>query len=97
MLVHNHPIYPIALALLAVAGMLLGILLRVRAFLLSGFLALLVVIFAQIWNAAVMQGFIWIWWVSGIVLGAIILAVFAFFEKHRNEVLKMLDSMKRWQ
>ncbi|MSQ94093.1 MAG: hypothetical protein EXR98_06000 [Gemmataceae bacterium] len=47
-LVNSNPIYPIALALLAVAGMLLGILLQVRAFLLSGFLALLIVVFTQI-------------------------------------------------
>ena len=35
----SNPIYPIILALLAVAGMMLGILFRVRAFLLSGFMA----------------------------------------------------------
>jgi hypothetical protein len=95
-LVSRNAIFPIALALLAVAGMLLGILFRVRAFLLSGFLALLTVIFAQIWNAAVMQGITWIWWASGIVLGVVILAMFALFEKHRNDVLRVIDSMKRW-
>ena len=76
--------------------MLLGILFRVRAFLLAGFMALLVVVFAQIWNAAVGHGQTWVWWASGIILGVAILAMFALFEKHRNEVLKMLDNMKRW-
>jgi hypothetical protein len=91
-----NPIFPIALALLAVVGMMLGILFRVRAFLLSGFLALLVVVFAQIWHAAVDRHHTWIWWACGILLGVIILATFALFEKHRNEVLKVLDNMKRW-
>lgn len=95
-LVHSNPLYPIALAVLAVAGMLLGILLRVRAFLLAGFSALLVVVFAQIWNAAVFHSHTWVWWASGIILGVLILGMFALFEKHRNEVLKMLDNMKRW-
>jgi hypothetical protein len=96
-LVHSNPIFPIVLAGLAVAGMLLGILFRVRAFLLSGFMALLIVIFAQIWNAAVFHSQTWVWWACGIVLGVIILVMFALFEKHRNEVVKMLDNMKRWQ
>src|SRR5205814_6691553 len=58
----SNVIYPIALVLLAVAGMMLGILFRVRAFLLAGFTALLVVIFAQIWHAAVDRQHTWVWW-----------------------------------
>jgi len=92
----ENPLYAIALAIVAVVGMLLGILFRVRAFLLAGFMALLIVIFAQIWNAAVVHSATWVWWASGIVLGVIILVMFALFEKHRNEVAKMLDNMKRW-
>ena len=92
----NSVILPLVLALLAVAGALLGILFRVRAFLLAGFLALFVVIFAQIWHAAVDRGNTWLWWASGLLLGILILGMFALFEKHRNGVLKMLDNMKRW-
>jgi hypothetical protein len=92
----GHPLFAIILALLAVAGVMLGILLRVRAFVLSGFLALLVVIFAQIWHAAVERGNTWVWWASGIALGVLILVMFALFEKHRNEVVKVIDGMKRW-
>jgi hypothetical protein len=35
-------------------------------------------------------------WAFGISLGVIILGMFALFEKHRNDVLKMIDNMKRW-
>jgi hypothetical protein len=44
---------PIALALLAVAGVLLGTLLRVRAFLFLGVTFLPLGVFAQVWHAAV--------------------------------------------
>jgi hypothetical protein len=39
----------------------------------------------------------WVWWASGIVLGAAILGLFALFEKRRNDVLRMLDEFRRWQ
>jgi hypothetical protein len=88
---------PITLALLAVAGVLLGILLRVRAFLFLGVTFLFLVIFSQIWHAAVDRSQTWVWWASGIVLGAAILTLFALFEKRRNDVLKMIDEIKHWQ
>ena len=58
---------------------------------------LFLVIFAQIWHAAVDRAQTWVWWASGIVLGALILAVFALFEKRRNDVLKMIDEIKHWK
>jgi hypothetical protein len=88
---------PIALALLSVAGVLLGILLRVRAFLFLGVTFLSLDVFAQIWHAAVDRAQTWAWWASGIVLGAAILTLFALFEKRRNDVLKVLDALRRWR
>jgi hypothetical protein len=88
---------PVALALLSVAGALLGILLRVRAFLFVGVVFLFLVVFSQIWHAAVDRAQTWVWWASGIVLGAAILTLFALFEKRRNDVLKMIDEIKCWR
>jgi hypothetical protein len=88
---------PIALALLATLGVLAGILFRVRAFLFQGIAFLLLVVFAEIWHAAVDRGHTWIWWASGIVLGAAILTLFAVFEKRKNDVVRMLEDMKRWR
>jgi len=88
---------PIVLALLSVAGVLLGILLRVRAFLFLGVPFLFLVVFSQIWHAAVDRSQTWVWWASGIVLGLAILTLFALFEKRRNDVLMLLDALKRWQ
>ena len=52
----NSYVLPIFLALLAVAGVLIGILLRIRAFLTMGVTFLALVVFAQIWHAAVEPG-----------------------------------------
>ena len=94
----GHDVWlPITLALLAVAGVLLGILLRVRAFLFLGVTFLFLVIFSHIWHAAVDRSQTWVWWASGIVLGAAILTLFALFEKRRNDVLKMIDEIKHWK
>ncbi len=88
---------PIVLALLAVLGVLVGILLRVRMVLLFGSAFLGVVIFAEIWHAAVDRQQAWVWWASGIALGIAILAMFAYFEKHRGHVLQMLEDIRQWQ
>ena len=87
---------PIALAPLSAAGALLGTLLRVRAFLFLGAGFLFVDVFTMIWHAAVDRYQTWVWWVSGIVLGAAILALFAVFEKRRNDVLRLVEEIKRW-
>jgi hypothetical protein len=87
----------LVLAGLSVAGVLAGIVLRVRAFLFVGFTFLMLVIGSQIWNAAVNKQQTWVWWAAVIVLGVTILALFALFEKRRQEVLKMLEELKRWK
>ena len=88
---------PIALALLSAAGVLLDTLLRVRAFLFLGVSFLSLDAFAQIWHAAVGRAQAWVWWASGIVLGAAILTVFALFEDRRKGVLRVLDALRRWR
>jgi multisubunit Na+/H+ antiporter MnhE subunit len=81
---------------LSLAGILLGILLRIRAFLFLGISFLFLDVFTMIWYAAVNHSQTWVWWVSGIVLGAAILTLFAVFEKRRNDVLHLLEEIKRW-
>jgi hypothetical protein len=84
------------LMVLAVAGMLAGMLLRVRAYLYLGAAFLFLTVFSMIWNAAVDRHQTWVWWASGIVLGALILTVFAIFEKRRNDVLRVVEQLKKW-
>lgn len=93
----NSVLLPIVLAVLAVLGVLAGILWRVRAFLMCGVAFLGLVIFSQIWHAAVQRGHVWVWWASGLVLGAAIYALFAVFEKRRNDVVRLLDEFRHWR
>jgi hypothetical protein len=87
----------LVLAVFCVLGVLAGIALRVRAFLLLGVGFLGVVVFAMIWHAAVDLAQTWLWWASGIALGAAILALFALFEKRRADVLRVVDEVKKWE
>src|SRR5207237_2805668 len=93
----NSVVLPVVLALLSVGGVLGGILLRVRAFLFLGVSFLFLVVFAQIWHAAVDRAQTWVWWASGIVLGAAILTLFALFEKRRNDVARVLEAIRQWR
>ena len=92
----NSIALPIVLAMLSLAGVLLGILSHVRAFLFLGISFLFLDVFTMIWYAAVDRYQTWLWWASGIVLGAAILTLFAVFEKRRNDVLHLLEEIKRW-
>ena len=57
---------------------------------------LVLVVFTMIWHAAVDYYHTWVWWVSGIVLGAAIIALFAVFEKRRDDMLRLLEEIRRW-
>jgi hypothetical protein len=89
-------VLPVVLALFSVSGVLAGILLRVRSFLLAGVGFLIVVILSMIWHAAVDLAQTWVWWASGIVLGVAILGLFALFEKRRNDVMRLVEEMRKW-
>src|SRR5207248_9349558 len=87
---------PVVLAVFCAAGIAAGIALRVRAFLFLGAGFLLLDVFAMIWHAAVDRAQTWVWYVSGIVLGAAILALFALLEKRRNEVRQAVERIREW-
>lgn len=75
---------PVVLAVLCVCGVLAGVALRVRAFVYLGVGFLLLDVFAMIWHAAVNLQQTWVWYASGIVLGVVVLALFAYLEKRRE-------------
>ena len=79
------------------AGVLTGILLRVRSFLYLGATFLLLDLISMIWYAAVDLRHTWIWYACGIILGAAIIALFAVFEKRRNDVLAAVERFKDWE
>ncbi len=95
--VAESPWLPLALAGLAVSGVLCGILLRVRAFLFLGSTFLLIAVITMIWYASDNLGWTWIWWVAGITTGALIFITFALFEKKRSEMLQMIEDLRGWE
>ena len=94
--VARDPWLPLILAVLSIAGIFAGIALRVRGFLFLGFGFLALSLFTVIRYAAVDLHQTWIWWASGIVAGILILALFAYFEKRRDEVLALTQQLKKW-
>ena len=87
---------PMILASLSVAGMLLGIALRIRAFLYLGASFVLLSVISMVWHAAKAIEHSWPWWAFGIGLGVAILALFAVFEKKRPEIIRWAESMRQW-
>jgi hypothetical protein len=92
--VAEAPWLPGVLAGLSIIGALAGIVLRVRAFLYLGTAFLVVALMTIIWHAA--EGHTWIWWLTGIVTGAFIIALFGLFEKRRDDVLRVVEELKHW-
>jgi hypothetical protein len=88
---------PIILAALSILGALAGILFRLRSYLYLGVAFLVLDIVSMIWHAAVNLRHPWVWWVSGIVLGAAILALFALFEKRRQHMLHLVEDFRSWR
>jgi len=95
--VKDAPWLPMVLAGLSVAGIFAGMLLRVRAFLFLGSAFLVLSLVTMIHSASVNLEWTWLWSVAGISLGMAIIAVFAVFEKKRNEVLQVVDGLKQWE
>ena len=87
---------PMILASLSVAGVLVGMALRIRAFLYLGTSFVLLSVISMVWHAAQAIQHSWPWWAFGIGLGMAILTMFAAFEKKRVEILRWIETMKQW-
>jgi hypothetical protein len=57
----------------------------------------LVALFTIIWYAAVELDRTWIWWVAGIVTGILIIAMFGLFEKKRDDMLRLVETVRAWE
>jgi hypothetical protein len=95
--VHDHPWLPLVLAALSVAGVMTGILFRLRSFLFLGTAFLTLAIVTMIYYASANLHWTWLWYVAGIALGAAIIVIFALFEKKRAEMLSLVEGLKGWQ
>ncbi len=87
---------PMVLALLAVIGVLCGVLLRVRAYLYLGIGFLLFAMTSMIAHAHRRFDHVWPWWAFGILLGTAILVMFGWFEKRRNDLPELRSRLRKW-
>ena len=94
--VAQSPWLPLVLAGLSLAGIFGGMIFRIRAFLMLGSIFLLLSIATMINFAAENFGWTWLWYVAGIITGALIIATFAVFEKKRADVLRVVEGLKEW-
>ena len=90
------PWLPIVLAGLSICGIFAGIALRIRAMLWLGLMFLCVAMFTVIWHAAVDLAQTWVWYASGIVMGVLILTMFALFEKRREQLKGLVTKLQTW-
>ena len=95
--VADAPWLPMILAGFSLLGIFAGILFRVRAFLFLGLTFLVVSLLTVIWHAAVVLQQTWLWYVTGIIVGVLIIALFAVFERKRQEVLGLVERLKSWE
>ena len=90
-------VLPLVLIVLSVLGVIAGVVLRIRSFLVLGITFLLVVLLTMIWYAAFQQQHMWVFWVFCFSLGAGIIALFAVFEKRRTDILAAVYRFRQWE
>ena len=87
----------LVLSVLSVIGVVAGILLRIRAYLYLGSGFLILVLFRMIWHAAVERDQTWIWWACGILLGILVLVLFALLERRGQKMRDALELFRQWR
>ncbi|MFO0901630.1 MAG: hypothetical protein U0939_01450 [Pirellulales bacterium] len=88
---------PLILLSLSLAGMLLGMALRVRAFLFLGAIFVLLSLVSMVWHASRSIEHVWPWWAFGICSGLLILTFFGLFEKKRPELMALVERLRAWE
>lgn len=85
------------LAVFAVAGVGVGMLFRIKSFLLTGVIFLSVAMTTLMWSAITEIGWHWIWAAAGIALGLGIIGVLAWMEKNRAALQAWFDRFHQWE
>ena len=87
---------PIILILLALAGMLLGVILRIRPFLYLGATFVFLGVTSMVWHANRAFESTWPWWVFGISMGLILLAGLMMLEKFKPQLQAHAKRLSTW-
>ncbi|NNE00353.1 MAG: hypothetical protein HKN47_23795 [Pirellulaceae bacterium] len=87
---------PIVLVVLALMGMGLGVVLRVRPFLYLGAIFVFVGVTSMVAHAHQQIDAVWPWWVFGITTGIGLLAVLTAIEKNKPKLRQYADTLSAW-
>jgi len=82
---------------IACQPLLLGIMLRIRAFLYLGAAFTLMAMISMVWHATRIFEQTWPWWAFGFSLGIALLVLFGLFEKKKEEVQLLIARMRSWE
>lgn len=88
---------PVVLILLSLAGMLVGVALRIKPFLYLGTIFIFLGVMSMVWHAGQALDAVWPWWVFGITTGLILLSILAGIEKHRDKLQRWSDELAKWE
>ena len=88
---------PIVLILLALTGMLLGVVLRIRPFLYLGATFVFLGVTSMVWHANRAFDSTWPWWVFGISMGLVLLAGLMMLEKFKPQLQAYAKSLSTWE
>jgi hypothetical protein len=86
-----------ALLGLSVLGAVLGMVLRIRAFLYLGASFTLISLVAMVAHAAQAIEHVWPWWAFGFTLGVGLLALLALREKYKEELRGTIERLREWE
>ena len=87
----------IILILLALAGMLLGVILQIRPFLYLGATFVFLGVTSMVWHANRAFESTWPWWVFGISMGLILLAGLMMLEKFKPQLQAHAKKLSTWE
>ncbi len=87
---------PMVLAVLAVLGIMLGIMMQVRAYLFLGALFLLMAMITMVSHAQQRLDHVWPWWAFGIGMGVAILVMFGLFESRKSKMKALTGRLQQW-
>lgn len=88
---------PILLLTFAVLGVLLGVAMRIRAFLYCGSLFVAIGLVGMVWHAQRAIDQIWPWWVFGICLGISLIVFLGWMEKNRARMAAYRKALRLWE
>jgi hypothetical protein len=88
---------PIVLIVLALLGMLVGVILRVRPFLYLGAMFVFLGVTSMVWHAQRSTDAMWPWWVFGIGTGICLLAGLMALEKNKPKLREYANKLATWQ